>query len=84
MSADDRLRVVNARMLPDLGIVTASHRSDAIASVDYEVTNIGRDEPPADLFDVPTTYMLAHASHDDPLVSFAAWQSPPACKPIRR
>ena len=84
VSADDRLRVVNARMLPDLGIVTASHRSDAIASVDYEVTNVGRHEPPADLFDVPTTDMLGHGSHDDPLVSFAASQSPPACQPIRR
>jgi hypothetical protein len=80
----ERLRAVNARVSPDLGIVTESHRSDEIVSVDYEVTNIRRGEPPANLFEVPTDYMLVHGSHDDPLVGFAPWQSPPACKPIRR
>jgi hypothetical protein len=68
---------------PDLGIVTASHRSDDIASVDYTVTNIRRDEPRADLFEVPADYALTHGSKDDPLIRFASWQSPPACKPIR-
>jgi len=49
-----------------------------------QVTNIRRDEPPAELFEVPTDYMLVTGSHDDPLVSFAPWQSPPACKPLTR
>jgi hypothetical protein len=83
-SKAERLRAVNAEVSPDLGIVTASHRSDKIASVDYQVTNIQRDEPPADLFEVPTDYMLVTGSHDDPLVTFAPWQSPPACKPLTR
>jgi hypothetical protein len=83
-SEAERLRAVNAEVSPDLGIVTASHRSDKIASVDYQVTNIRRNEPPAELFDVPTDYMPGTGSHDDPLVSFAPWQSPPACKPLTR
>jgi hypothetical protein len=66
----DRLRPVNVEVSPDLGIVTASHRSDKIATVDYKVTNIQRNEPPADLFDVPTNDTLLRGSHDDPLVIF--------------
>jgi hypothetical protein len=65
VSDDERLRAVNARVSPDLGIVTVSRRSDEIASVDYEVTNIRRDEPPANLFEVPTDYRLVRGSHDD-------------------
>ena len=83
-SDDDRLRAVNAEVSPDLGIVIASHYSDKIATVDYEVTNIRRDEPPADLFEVPTDYTRATGSRDDPLVTFAPWQSPPACRPLTR
>jgi len=71
-SDDDRLRAVNAEVSPDLGIVTANHHSDKVAAVDYEVTKIRRDEPPADLFEVPTDYTLATGSHDDPLVTFRA------------
>jgi hypothetical protein len=53
--------------------VIESHRSDQIASVDYEVTNIRRDAPPADLFEVPTDYMFVRGSREDPLVGFAPW-----------
>jgi hypothetical protein len=74
---------VNTEVSPDLGIVTASQGSDKIATVDYEVTNIRRDEP-ADLFEVPTDYPLVTGSHDDPLVPLAPWQSPPACRPLIR
>jgi hypothetical protein len=80
----ERLQAVNASVSPDLGIVTESHRSDQIVSVDYEVTNIRRGEPLTNLFEVPTDYTLVHGSHDDPIVTFVPWQSPPACKPIRR
>ena len=95
----ERLQAVNAQVSPDLGIVTASHRADEIPSVDskatnirrvvdYELTNIRREEPPAQLFQVPTDYtdytFVSIGSGHDPLVLFAPWQSPPACKPLKR
>jgi hypothetical protein len=95
----ERLQAVNAQVSPDLGIVTASHRADETPSVDskatnirrvvdYELTNIRREEPPAQLFQVPTDYtdytFVSIGSGDDPLVEFAPWQSPPACKPLKR
>jgi hypothetical protein len=95
----ERLQAVNAQVSPDLGIVTASHRVDEIPSVDskatnirrvvdYELTNIRREEPPAQLFQVPTDYtdytFVSIGSGDDPLVGFAPWQSPSACKPVKR
>jgi hypothetical protein len=92
----ERLQAVNAQVSPDLGIVTASHRADETPSVDskatnirrvvdYELTNIRREEPPAQLFQVPTDYtFVSIGSGDDPLVLFAPWQSPPACKPLKR
>lgn len=83
-SGDERLRAVNAQFLADLGLVRASHRSDDVGIVDYELTNIRREEPPAELFDVPTDYTLVHGSPDDPLIAVAPWQSPPACKPLPR
>jgi hypothetical protein len=84
-SDDQRLQAVNARVSPDVGIVTESHRSDAIA-VDYAVTNIRRAEPPADLFEVATDYTFVRGSlPDDPLVTFAPWrQSAPTCKHVIR
>jgi hypothetical protein len=81
---DERLQAVNAQVSQDLRIVTASHRQDEIASVDYEVTNIRREEPAAGLFQMPTDYTRKHDGHDDPVVTIAPWQSPPACKSIRR
>lgn len=83
VSDDERLQAVNARVSPDVGIVTESHRSGAIA-VDYAVTNIRRAEPPADLFEVPTDYTFVRGSlPDDPLITFAPWrQSAPGCKPL--
>jgi hypothetical protein len=85
VSDAERLRAVNAQVSPDLGIVTASHRSDDIRIVDYEVTNIRRGEPPTELFDVPTDYTFVQGSlPDDPLFTFAPWQSPSACKPLKR
>jgi hypothetical protein len=96
VSDAERLRAVNAQVSPDLGIVTASHRSDEIPSVDskatnirrsvdYELTNIRREEPPAKLFQVPPDYtFVSIGSREDPVVGFAPWQSPPACKPQKR
>jgi hypothetical protein len=83
-SDDERLRTVNAQVSPDLGIVIASHRSDHIGSVEYELTNIRREEPPAKLFEVPTDYTFVTGSHDDPLVTFAPWQSKRSCEPRTR
>jgi hypothetical protein len=100
MGASDaeRLQVVNAQVRPDLGIVTASHRADEIPSVDskatnirrvvdYELTNIRREEPPAQLFQVPTDYTdftSVSIGSGGEVVGFAPWQSPPACKPLKR
>jgi hypothetical protein len=83
VSDDERLQAVNARVSPDLGIVTESHRSGAIV-VDYAVTNIRRAEPPANLFDVPTDYTFVRGPlPDDPLITLSPWrQSAPACKPL--
>ena len=83
-SDDERLRAVDAQMSPDLGIAIASHRSADIGSVDYKVTNIRRNEPPGELFEMPADYTFVKGSFpDDPLVTYSPWQSPPACKPIR-
>jgi len=101
MSDDERLVAVNAQVSPDLGIVTTSYRSDEIPSyeipsvdskathirrsVDYELTNIRREEPPTKLFQIPTDYTFVSIdSREDPLIAFAPWQSPPACKPVKR
>jgi hypothetical protein len=95
MSDAERLRAVNAQVSPDLGIVTASQRFDENLSVywatnirrsvDYELTNIRREEPPAKLFQVPPDYTLVNSgSRDDPWLVFAPWQSPRACNPQKR
>ena len=88
----ERLQAVNAQVSPDLGIVTGSHRADEIPSVDskatnirrvvdYELTNIRREEPPAQLFQLPTDYT------DDTFVQHrlrrrsVAWLRPVAVAP---
>jgi hypothetical protein len=73
-SGAERLQAVNAEVSQDLGIVTMSHRSDTIGTVDYRVTNIRRAEPRAALFELPTDYTLVMGSHEDPVITFAAWQ----------
>lgn len=79
-SGTERLEAVNAEISFDLGLVIASHRSDHIASVDYELTNIRRDEPPAELFEVPAGYTFVEGSvKDDPLVGFEAWNPKALC-----
>ncbi len=78
-SGTERLQAVNAEMAADLGLVIASHRSDHIASIDYQLTNIRRDEPPAELFEVPASYTLVHGSWDDPLVEFDPWNATRLC-----
>lgn len=80
----ERLRAVGARVASDLGVVIESHRSDSVGSVDYELTNIRREEPPATLFEVPADYTLVAGSSDDPLVSFAPWQAKHSCEPLSR
>ena len=74
MSEAERLRAVNAQVSRDLGVVISSHRADQIGSVDYELTNIRRDEPPAELFTVPPDYTFVHGSHDDPALVLRPWQ----------
>jgi hypothetical protein len=80
----ERLATVNAQVSPDLGIVIASHRSDQIGSVEYKLTNIRREEPSAKFFEVPTDYTFVRGSYDDPLVTFAPWQSKRSCEPRTR
>jgi hypothetical protein len=65
---------VNAQVSPDLGVVISSHRADQIGSVDYQLTNIRRDEPRAELFVVPPDYTLVQGSHDDPVIMLRPWQ----------
>jgi hypothetical protein len=68
-SAMERLQAVNAEMSPELGLVIASHRSDSIVAVDYEVTDIQRVEPSSKLFDVPTDYtFVTRGSRTDFLI----------------
>jgi hypothetical protein len=78
-SGIERLEAVNAEISTDLGVVTASHRSDHIGSVDYQLTNIRRAEPPAELFEVPATYTFVKGSQDDPLVQFDPWNAKIHC-----
>jgi hypothetical protein len=87
VSDEERLQAVNARMSPDLRIVTESHRSGTIA-VDYAVTNIQRVEPAPELFEVPKGYRYVSSSLPDPMITLAPWSGPapgdPACKPLTR
>jgi hypothetical protein len=78
-SDTERFEAVNARVSPDLGVVIASHRSDHIGSVDYELTNIRRDEPPTELFDLPTDYTFVTGSKSDPLLVFDPWNAKRFC-----
>ena len=64
-SATERLQAVNAEMSPDLGLVIASHRSDPVVAVDYEVTDIHRGEPPSEMFDLPTDYRFVTGGPKD-------------------
>jgi hypothetical protein len=82
-SDDERLHAVNAQISPDLGIVTASHRSDGIGVIDYQVTNIRRDEPPPNLFQVEN-YTFVNGTHANELIASAPWHLPPSCGPARR
>jgi hypothetical protein len=78
-SATERLTAVNAEMSPDLGLVIASHRSDQIGSIDYELKNVRRDELPAELFDIPASYTFVRGSKDDLLIEFIPWNAKPFC-----
>ena len=81
---DREIRVVSAQVSPELGIVIASHRSAPMWSVDYEVTNIRRSEPPAELFELTAYTLVSGPLPDDPLAIYAPWQSPQGCKPVKR
>lgn len=83
-SDSDRLRAVNAETAPDLALTITSHRLDHIGSVDYQVVNIQREEPPAELFELPKDFTLVSGSADDPMIAFAPWQSSHRCEPLSR
>ena len=78
-SARERLEAVHAKTSPDLGVVIASHRSDQIGSVDFELTNISRAEPPAQLLEVSPDFALVDGSLDDPLVQLQPWSPAHGC-----
>lgn len=79
-SGTERLQAVKAEIRSDLGLVVASHRSDRIASVDYQLTNIRRDEPPAGLFELPADYtFLRGTATGEPLIEFEAWNPKASC-----
>ena len=77
-TAAERLQAVNAEVLPELGLVRASHRIDDFPidskgklvrrTRDYALTEIQREEPPAHLFEVPDNYTFIMPSRDLPLV----------------
>jgi hypothetical protein len=67
-------------MSSELGLVVVSQRTDHIGSVDYALTEIRRDEPPAKLFEIPAGYTLVQGAHiDDPLIEFEAWTPKALC-----
>ena len=74
-SGTERLETVSAEVSHDLGLVVASHRSDPIGSIDYRLTNIRRDEPPAEMFDVPADYAFVQGSAENPLLQLNAWNN---------
>lgn len=74
----ERLRAINAQVSPDLAVVIASHRSDGIGSVDYALTNIRREEPPAELFVIPGYAVVTGG----PIVQFSPLIMPSRCKPL--
>jgi hypothetical protein len=78
-SPAERLEAVNAQLSPDLGLVTASHWSDQFVSVDYQLTNIRRGEPLAELFDIPANYTFVTGSHQDPLIELDPWNAKRFC-----
>ena len=80
----ERLAAVNAQMASDLGVVIASHRTDQIGSIDYRLTNIQRDEPAAELFDVPADYTFVVGSKNDPLLRLEPWSSNGNCGALSR
>ena len=92
LTATERLQAVNAEVLPELGLVRASHRVDEIPipdskgqhlrrAWDYVLTEIQREEPPAHLFEVPHNYTLAMPSRELPLVRWThPWLSSTSCK----
>jgi hypothetical protein len=82
-SDEERLQAVDAQRLPDLGIVTESHRSDGIVTVDYKVTNIRRGEPSPQLFDVTDFTFVHGSSHDDPIIRLVPWNAT-SCSPVKK
>jgi hypothetical protein len=79
-SATERLEAVHAEVSPDLGVVIASHRSDGPVSVDYELTNIRRGEPPPELFEVPGEYTFVRGSRLNPLIQLGPWDANRFCR----
>lgn len=75
----ERLAAVNARTSADLGVVIVSRWSDQTVSVDYALTGIRRDEPPAGLFELPANYTAVTGSPHDPLVTLVPWNVKPVC-----
>lgn len=78
-TAEERLHAVHALVSPDLGLVEASQRFDesrladtegtrARRALEYALTEVRREEPPARLFEVPDTYRLLSPSVELPLV----------------
>lgn len=88
----ERLHAVHAEMLPELGLVRASHRVDDVPipdskgqhfrrATDYVLTEILREEPPAHLFEVPNDYRLVMPSRELPLVRWThPWLRSGSCK----
>lgn len=91
-TAAERLHAVSAEVVPELGLVRASHRVDEIPIADskgkrvrrardYVLTEIQREEPPARLFEVPAHYTLVVPSRELPVVRWTHARLPGAtCK----
>lgn len=79
---DRPMEIVDERWeSPQLRVVIYSRHSDPRTGViDYRLTNIRRNEPPADLFVLPADYTVAAATGDWIALEFADQPKAPAAK----
>jgi hypothetical protein len=63
----------------ELNLLIQSWHSDARSTIEYRLSNIGRTEPPARLFEMPPDYTVdVLSTPGDPWLSFASAESPRA------
>jgi hypothetical protein len=56
----------------DLKLLIQSWHSDSRSTIEYRLSNIHRDEPPAQLFQIPPDYTIGTSPGEDPNMTFMA------------